>query len=155
MVKLLAWGFMLLGMAVIAAMTMLTVADVFMRWALGRPITGTVEITEFIMVCLLVGLAPCALEGRHISADVIVRHLPPKTQGVIEVGNLIVGSALIAVMAWQGFNSGLDALHRDLRSSMVSIPVFPFYIVLAFGFASLFLAMIYLFVRRIREERII
>jgi TRAP-type C4-dicarboxylate transport system permease small subunit len=152
MVKLLAWGFTLLGMAVTAAMTMLTVADVFMRWALGRPITGTVEITEFIMVCLLIGLAPCALEGRHISVDVIVRRLPPKGREIIEAGNLLVGSALVVVMAWQGFMSGLDALHRDLRSSMVSIPVFPFYIVLSLGFASLFLAMVYLFVRIIRKE---
>ena len=138
-------------MVVLAAMMTLTVADVFMRYVFSRPITGTTELTEYMMVCTLLGMAPCALEKRHINVDVVTQMLPPKINAVVDIITLLGGVGFIAVLAWQGFASGLYELSYDVRSSMLNVPDFPFYVVLAASFAVLFLVMVVLIVQRIGE----
>jgi TRAP-type C4-dicarboxylate transport system permease small subunit len=151
MVKLLSSAATILAMAVIALMAMLTVADVFMRYALSQPITGTTEITEYLMVCALLGMIPCALEKRHIKVDAVSQHVPPKVRVTIDIITLLAGMGLIAILAWQGFCAGLEALKYDARSSGLSVPTFPFYVVLSLSFAILFLVMGSLLIQKAKE----
>ena len=140
-----------LAMAVVAAMMLLTVADVFMRFSLNQSITGTVEITKYMMVCLLLGMALCALQRRHIKVDIVMNRFRPRIQAVVDGVTYLAGLVIVAVFAWQGFEAALYALSYDRRSSMLSIPDFPFHILLVLSFAMLFLVIVPLFIKSVAE----
>ena len=42
-------------------------------------------------------------------------------------------AALIALMAWQGLQQGIDALEMGEGTNEVEIPLFPFFVVVAIG----------------------
>ena len=139
------------AMLVVAAMMLLTVADVTGRYVFSRPVTGTMEITEYMMVCLLLGMATCALEKRHISVNLITNRLSTTAQAIMEIITLLVGLSLVIILAWQGIEAGLFAVAHDLKSSMLKVPDFPFYVVLTVGFSVLCLSMVVLLVQRVVE----
>jgi TRAP-type C4-dicarboxylate transport system permease small subunit len=138
-------------MVVLGIMTMLTVADVFMRYVFRRPITGTTEITEYLLVCALLGMVPCALQNRHLKVEILVQPLPAKSRAAIEVVTLFAGAVLAAVLAWQGIVAGLEALSIDAKSSGLNVPTFPFYVVLSLSFALMFVVMLSFLPRKIKE----
>lgn len=140
-----------LAMFVLMFMMLLTVSDVFMRYIFIRPITGTTELTEYLMVCALFGIVPCALENRHIKVDVVTQRLPPKIYAIVDIITLLGGLVLVVILAWQGFAAGLYELSFNVKSSMLKIPDFPFYVVLATSFAVLSLIMVVLIIQRIAE----
>ena len=140
-----------MAMVVLLVMMSLTVADVFMRYIFNNPITGTTELTEYMMVCTLLGMAPCALQTRHINVDVVTQVLPPRLNAVVDIITLLAGLAFIIILSWQGFMAGLYELSFDVRSSMLNIPDFPFYVVLSLSFATLSIVMIVLIIQRILE----
>ena len=59
--------------AVLTAMMALTGLDVIMRYIFNRPVSGTLEITEFMMAIVIAfGLAYCALQKRHVRIDIVI-----------------------------------------------------------------------------------
>jgi len=138
-------------MATVVAMMLLTVADVFLRYVFSAPITGVTEITEVMMVCLLLGMAACAMDKKHIKVDVIIQHTPPKITILMDLVTMLMGFFLTVLLVWEGYQRGLFELGYGVESSMLKIPVFPFYIVLSVSFIILFIAMVVIFINRIRE----
>lgn len=139
------------SMGIIALMMLLTVADVSLRYTLNHPIMGTIELTEFMMICSVLGMAQCALQNRHITVDVVTEHLSKKVNTLIEVIVLIPGMLLILILAWQGLVAGMFTLDFNVKSSLLQIPNFPFYVVLSISFVILSLAMCSLIVKRTAE----
>ncbi len=138
-------------MVVLVAMMMLSVADVFMRYVFNHPIDGTAEMVEIMMICLLMGMAGCAIEGRHIKVDVIIERLPEKVVALMDVIMMILGIGVSGILMWQGYWQGIFQLRYGVSSSMLRIPVFPFYIVLSLSFLFLIIATVVLVIKRIRE----
>jgi TRAP-type transport system small permease protein len=137
----------------IGVMMMLTVADVFMRYVFARPITGSTEMIEFMMVVLILAVIPAAMAHRHISVDVLTERLTPKGQAFFDAIMLLASCWLVAVMGWRAFRACLFMIKNDVRSPTLDIPIFPFYIVVAAAFIFLFIAMIVLVLQRIVEVR--
>jgi TRAP-type C4-dicarboxylate transport system permease small subunit len=135
----------------IGVMMMLTVTDVFMRYVFARPITGSTEITEFMMVVLILSVIPTALANRHIRVDVLTERLTPKGQAFFDAIMLIASSWLVVVMGWRAFKACFFMISNDVRSPTLDIPIYPFYLVVAAAFAILFIVMIALIVQRIVE----
>ena len=73
------------AMILVLILMMLTVSDVFMRFVFNSPITGTPEMAKFIMVSLVLGVAWCAIQGEHISVDLVMRHFSPRVQKIVEI----------------------------------------------------------------------
>lgn len=140
-----------LAMAVICGMMLLTVADVFMRYVFTSPIIGTLEITEIMLVCTLLAMAPCALVGAHIKVDIITTVLKQRTQTIVEILTLFVGLVFIVIVGWESFEHGLYALEYDIRSSMLEIPNFPFHMVLVFSYLFLGIAMLTQIIMKIKS----
>lgn len=137
--------------AVIAVIMLLTVADVFMRYLFARPIAGTTELTEFMMVILILAVVPAALANRHIRVDVLTERLTPKGQALFDAVTLIASSWLVAIMGWRALKACFFMIHNDVRSPTLDIPVYPFYVVVGAGFIFLFIVMVALIIQRIAE----
>jgi TRAP-type C4-dicarboxylate transport system permease small subunit len=135
----------------IGAMMFLTVTDVTMRYLFARPVTGSTEITEFMMVILILSVVPAAIAHRHISVDVLTERLTPKGQAFFDAIMLIASSWLVVVMGWRAFRACFFMISNDVRSPTLDIPIYPFYLVVALALLLLFVAMIALIVQRIAE----
>lgn len=129
--------------AVLAAMTLLTVSDVFLRYFFKKPILGTTEITENMMVCLtFFALAWCAIQQSHLKVDLVMSRFSPKMQAVVESITSSAGLAMVALIAWRSFIEALAMQELNIISSLLKMPVYPFYHVVALGSALLCIVMI-------------
>lgn len=131
------------AMGVLAAMMLLTVADVSLRYVFNRPITGTTEMTEFMIVLVgFLGLAWCAVKGAHLKIDSVVSRFPPRLQAITDSFTYLIGLAICVIIGWRSLVEGIDLKRLNLVTSLLEVPVFPFYIVSALGFAILSLVMV-------------
>ena len=142
----------LVAMGVLILMMLLTVADVFLRATLNKPIIGTTEITEQMMVAVVfLGFGWCALQGRHIRVDLFVSRYSLGTQRVIDLMMYSVGLILVAVMCWRTFVTTLTVQQLGLTCAYIGLPKYPFYALAAFGWGVLFVAMASLLVRNVKK----
>ena len=127
---------------VLAAMMLLTVADVGLRWIFNYPIIGATEITESMMACIaFFALAWCAAEKSHLQVNLVVDHLPKRVQGIIDSLTTGGGLCLVALIAWRSFLEGRAVQEMHLISSLIKIPAYPFYYVIAAGSVMLCVVM--------------
>ncbi|MFC1946261.1 TRAP transporter small permease subunit [Chloroflexota bacterium] len=140
-----------LAMAFIVVLMLLTVSDVFMRYVFTNPITGTQELTEMILAMLLISVAWCALERRHVMVDIVMKRFSPKVQGIVEVITLLASLAIFAVLAWRGLEHSFYVHSFNVSTEYLDLPVHPFYWVMVAGFAMLCLTIINLIIRKIME----
>lgn len=127
---------------VLAAMMMLTVADVFLRYFLRRPILGATEITENMMVCLtFFALAWCAVQYSHLKVDLVISFFSPRVQAVVDSITSLAGLVMVALIAWRSFLEAIAVKQLHIVSSLVRIPAFPFYFVISLGCVLLCLVM--------------
>ena len=140
-----------IAMGVMLAMMLLTVADVFLRYAFSRPITGTTELTEMMMACLLLAAVWCAVERRHISVGIVMDRLGKRVQAIIDSITLLAALGVYIILTWQGLVKALFSWEHHLQSSMIHVPEFPFRGMLALSFAVLCLVVIRLLIQKIAE----
>ena len=66
---------------VLALMMFLTAADVLLRYLFNRPISGTMELTSYMMAVLVgFGLSYCALKKGLITVEIFTSRLSPRIQ---------------------------------------------------------------------------
>jgi len=142
----------LVAAGVMFLMMLLTVADVFLRATLSKPIIGTTEITEQMMVAVVfLGFGWCALQRKHVKVDLFVSRYRPGTQRVVDLTIHFVGLVLVAVICWRTFVTTLTVQQLGITCAYIGVPKYPFYALAAFGWAVLFVAMASLFVKNIKE----
>jgi len=139
------------AIAGVAVMMLLTVADVFMRFALKSPITGVTEITEYMMIVLVLGMGLCAILGRNIYVDLVIGRMSKRGQAVMDIVNQVIGLGAISLLTWQTFAAGLYARSYQVTSAMLQIPDFIFYVIFTLCYGVLGIAMIALIVKDVGE----
>ena len=151
-IKLINQFLLYIAMIALATMMLLTVSDVFMRFTFSRPITGTPEIIEYMMVFVVfLGLGWCALQGRHILVELVVSRFSKKVQITVDIITYLAGLLLCLVMSWQTFLECLLQKRLGYTSQFLKVPTFPFYIVIAVGFAIFFIVITTLLFERVAE----
>jgi TRAP-type C4-dicarboxylate transport system permease small subunit len=135
----------------IAVLMVLVVADVLSNYIFSRPITGTPEMAEYLMICLLIGMAPAAIAGQHVRVDAVIMRLKSRVQAVIESVLYVLCLGMAVMLTWRGLEQGLLVLSYHSTSSMLRIPRFPFYLILVISFGMLAVAIVFLLVQRITE----
>jgi TRAP-type C4-dicarboxylate transport system permease small subunit len=128
-------------------MMVFTVTDVLMRALFNRPIAGSVELIEFLMVIVgFLVLAWCGMQNRHIKVELLVSLFPKGVRGILKKFNYAACFIIFSIMAWRVF---LEArANADLKtvSPELGIPIFPFYWVVAVGYAVLCLVLLVQFI---------
>ena len=106
----------------LAAMMLVTVADVVLCAAINRPIRGTLEIVEFLLACTFFLALPASfLRDEHIVVDVVdgiaARWVPllRRIAGLLAV-------LVMAAMAWQGWIAARDTLLFNDVTSDLALP---------------------------------
>ena len=142
----------IIAIAVLVAMMLFTVLDIFLRAFFNHPIPGDVEVIERSMVCVgFFGLAWCALRGMHIKVDLVVGFLPKRVQGIIDIFNYLLGLFLCIFVVWFSFLESIANLEMHTVTSILRVPLFPFYWFVTVGYGVLGLAILVLMTRSLKE----
>jgi TRAP-type transport system small permease protein len=138
-----------IGAALLMIMMLLVTIDVILRSVANQPILGTMvyESIGFMMVVLVFfALAYCQIQKGHVNIDMIIVHLSKKAQKVINSIMLLMSTAFFALLAWQSYLRAFDLIKSKTISTALSVPVYPFLFLVAFGSALLFLVLLINFV---------
>ncbi len=136
---------------VIAFMMLLTVADVLGRFLFRAPITGTPELTEFMMIVIVFpALAWCALAGRHVLVDLIIKRFSPSIQAFIKTITLLLSLLIYVILTIASFYESIEV---NTKTGLLRIPHAPFYWIMSLGFALFCVAILVLLVRNMTETR--
>ena len=105
--------------AFLAAMMLLTVADVVLRAVFNTPIRGTLEIVELLLAwTFFLALPAVFLRDENILVDLIDTMAPRAVPGLRRFAGA-VGVAVLAVMAWQGWKAAAETLvFNDVTSDL-------------------------------------
>jgi len=123
-----------IGSVVIAAVMFLTVADVFGRRFLNKPVTGGYEISEMLLVIVIFStIAYCQLLRGHIAIDLLVSRLRQKTQAVLNSLVYIIFLVTFGILSWQLYIYAIEVMGKNWVTGTILLPIYPFAFIAAIG----------------------
>ncbi|MCP4296616.1 MAG: TRAP transporter small permease [Proteobacteria bacterium] len=129
-------AFALIGGGLLMFMMVLGVIDVSGRSILSKPIPGNFEITELLMSALVsFGYAYCAVRKGHVTIDIAVGKLPVGVQNFITLLTDCATFCILVLISYQTAIHAIETEQDQLVTGFLSIPVYPFVWVTAFGFS--------------------
>ncbi len=128
----------ILAGVVLFGLMLLTAADVGSRYFLNAPLNGVVDLTRFsVLIMTFLGFAYCGFRGANVVIELLFNQLGPRVQtGLKRLANAL-GCLLFSVIAWRSVVQSVDVREFNETSQLLTIPYWPFYVLLAFG-AALF-----------------
>jgi len=132
----------------LAAMMLVTVADVLLRAVANRPIRGTFEIVELLLACTFFLALPASfLRDEHIVVDIIDGTVP-RWVPLLKRLSLAIAVALLAAMAWQGWIAARDAVAFNDVTSDLGLPRLWYWIPVLAGMIGACLAAVAMLLKR-------
>ena len=133
----------IIGGVTLLCLMLLTVYAVIMRYVFNAPLLWALDYVRVgLVIVTFMGLAYCGWTGGHIAVDFIGGFAPPIVLRISDTIIRLTCAVLIALMAWQGLEQGLDALEMGEGTNEVEIPLFPFFLVVAIGCAAYAIVLI-------------
>jgi TRAP-type C4-dicarboxylate transport system permease small subunit len=145
--RFLAYG----SSAAIIFIMILVTSDVLKRFILRKPIIGTTELTELLLVpAVFLAFAWCAICGRHVKVDIVTSRFSRRTQAYIDIITSSIALVILAIITWQNI---VEALEVEGTSSLLEIPDAPFYWCLCAGLVVFCFSIMVVLREKIREIR--
>jgi tripartite ATP-independent transporter DctM subunit len=100
------------GMIFFICMVFLTFFDVILRYFFSKPLSGSIEITELMMVILVFSSISFAqLKDAHVKMDIFTSSLGKKKQNIFEGISLVFSIILFVVIIWRSYLSADTSTH--------------------------------------------
>ncbi len=117
----------LLAAVALFAIMALTLADVLGRKLLNHSITGSLELTEILMVVVIFAALPMvSLHGEHVVFDSLDHLMPPwlrrLQQGVVDLGC----AAALGALAWLMWDKAVQMASYGDTTAQLQLPLGPF-----------------------------
>ena len=124
-----------IGIAFLMLLTLLITADVLLRAFFKRPILGTNELSEFMMI-IVVYLAVAYTQHRksHVSVDLVITRFPQRTRDIIDSFTYLLSLTICSLITWRSFADVGRLLDINRVSDVLNVPIAPFLLVMAVGF---------------------
>ena len=112
-----------LAAIVMAALTVITGANVVMRYCTNMSFAMTEEVSVFLLLILtLLGSVSAFAEGRHVRITLLVDALPPWGRAVCTGIEWGANMAMFAVLAWLGVLAAWDDFAFEVTSPALGVP---------------------------------
>lgn len=141
---------------VLVAFLMITVSvDVFMRYFLNRPISWTIEITQYAMVFILfLGAAWLLKQDGHVVMDVLINRLSQRSRNLTNGVTSVMAAIVCLIVTWYGVKVNWDYIQTDyIYSATLEIPAFLLQAIVPLGVFLLFIQFMrraYGYLRKLR-----
>ena len=124
------------GVFFLAVMMLVTTVDVLSRFFFNLPITGSIEITGFLLVLtILLGIPYAAARKQHVTIDILTYKLSERVALVVNSITLFVAITLFTIIVWRSIDYALLMNSMNRVTAVLRMPISPFVLVVAFGFA--------------------
>jgi len=131
----------------LAAMVLLTVADVVLRTFFSYPIRGMLELIELGLACtIFIALPAVFLRDEHLVVDVLKKTRP------LELLGMVVSLVVLASMGWHMLPNARSMIEFGDVTSDLSIPRLWYWAPVLFGVAASAAAALFLVFRLIRRR---
>jgi TRAP-type C4-dicarboxylate transport system permease small subunit len=130
---------------VLFLMMLFVAGDVIGRYVFSRPIKGSEEIAEVMMVVVIfLAMGYCTLKSGHVRVELVTSRLSGHTQAIWDTITSLAGTVLVAFIAWQmGVRVFGELVSSAPRASWVlGIPQAPFILVAAIGMLAMCLELL-------------
>ena len=132
----------------LAAMLLLTVADVTLRAAINLPIRGVYELVELLLAGTFFLALPCVfLRDENILVNAI-DDFTPRLVPKLKRAATALAVVILAIMAWQGLIAARDSLEFNDVTADLALPRFWHWLALLIGVTSAGLAALAMTLRR-------
>jgi TRAP-type C4-dicarboxylate transport system permease small subunit len=112
-----------LAALVMAALTLITGANVLMRYCTDVSFAMTEEVSVFLLLILtLVGAVSAFVEGRHVRITLVVEALPAWGKAVCSGLDWGGNVAMFALLAWYGVLAAWDDYSFEVTSPALGLP---------------------------------
>lgn len=128
-------AFGLLSAISIFAMLVLVVANVIGRYTFNAPITGAFEITEsLLVVIIMLGLALTQYHDGHIRVTILTRRMPHQWARLAKIGTLLLGAVFFAWCAYASWKFAYESYSfNEQEWGTITFPLYPFKFVVFLG----------------------
>jgi TRAP-type C4-dicarboxylate transport system permease small subunit len=138
-----------IAIAAVVVMMVMIVCDVFLRYTFNSPILGVVELTEIMMVSMgFLAVVYTTVKNTHIKVEVMTNILPDISKFFLDGLFFIVTIVVLFIIARQNMLETMEVMQRGKGTTLLDIPVFPFYSIISIGCG---LVAIILFVRLVQH----
>jgi len=127
----------------LAAMVLLTTADVVLRSVFAYPIRGMLELIELGLACtIFVALPAVFLREEHLAVDVLRR------SRFFDRAGAVVSLVVLAFMGWMMLPNARNMMEFGDVTSDLSIPRLWYWVPVLFGVLASALAVLFQFLRK-------
>ena len=126
------YGQLLRAMGVVSAvstflMMALVVANIFGSYLLNKPVTGTLEFTESLLVLIIfLSVALTQYDGGHIRVTLLTRRLPTGWAHAVNIFCMLCGAAFFAWCAYAAWRFAAQSYSFDEQEwGTVVFPLWP------------------------------
>ncbi|MFH1491016.1 MAG: TRAP transporter small permease [Pseudomonadota bacterium] len=128
---------------VLFLMMILTILDVFLRKIFSNSITGTVEISEkMLVIVIFFALAVTEVLNGHVKVDLVMGFFSERVQAVVDFITQLACFILMILVTWSAVIYAEKMRLAGEVSQDLWIPVYPFIYVVAAGCAILALTLL-------------
>ena len=130
------------GGVTLLAMMFLIVAEVTLRSLVKRPIPGTIEIVQVMLIIVLYsGMAALGLKKDHIRVDILLDKFPPLAKQVTTICAELVSLGIIFILSWQNFVQAHFLKSSGYLTGLLKLPTWPFAAITGIFIAAFALAI--------------
>jgi TRAP-type C4-dicarboxylate transport system permease small subunit len=127
----------------LAAMVLLTVADVVLRSVFAYPIRGMLELIELGLACtIFIALPAVFLRDEHLVVDVL------KKSRFFDRAGAVVSLVVLAFMGWMMLPNARNMIEFGDVTSDLSIPRLWYWVPVLFGVLASALAVLFQFLKK-------
>lgn len=128
--------FLAISGACLALMMFLTALDVGLRYIFNRPISGALELVEYMMAVIVpFALTVTAYEKAHIGVELVMDRFSLGFRLIVACMTDLLAFVLYALITWQGFLYIFEEYNSGMTSAVLLIPSYPFVASLTVAFA--------------------
>ena len=123
--------FAIIAGALLVIMVLIICYGVFMRYFIGRPLSWTLEFTEYILsISTFLVVAWVLAKDGHVKIDILTTNLSPKNRHIVNIIVYFLGILICGFIVWHGVRTTYSLYIRDI----VMMKVFPIpkYILVSF-----------------------
>ena len=130
----LTYFFCIVSSLTLLVMMLLTTGDVISRNIFNWPISGTFELSQYMLaVVVLLSIAYAQQERQHVRVDLLVSQMNLIRRTIIDIFFTIVALGFFVLLAWQGVSESMFAMQVGKSSDILHIPAYPFEMLVAVG----------------------
>jgi len=146
------WAALIAGLALLLMM-LLGAANVVTTAVLAKPIAGTYELTEMLMVAsTFLALALAHADDAHVRVTLLVDRLGRRTRAGFDALAQLGTAVVFAAIAWFGWSAAIHSIGvGEFSSGALPVPIWPARLALGLG-ASLMTLQALAFMARDLEK---